>query len=371
MEKNPKLVVFGDNIAYRCGGAEESMFSLLSQLKGIDINIVSRSNISLSKKYIKYQYTNLTEISLTLIKPLPYLQYFLNSIQLNKFSKYFLNGDILFSQGLIAPAAINKFKNPSIYLFRDEINLNICRCYETSLFKKIKFSIRFILQVPFFWYFCYTNKNAIDNSKLLIANSEYVAKKINKIFNKRAFVFYPTIELTKLRNVTLPALEKRYYILLVGDEGKKGISIFRKIARSLHNQKFLVIGKNCINEVVGNISYRQYIQNTLDIYKMAKIVLMPSLWEEAFGRVAVEASTLGIPVLVSNRGGLPETVPSEYVINDYHNIKCWTEKISWILSNYESHSRIMKAYTKKFDNAQQIKLLVNEIYKTTDIKISI
>src|SRR5262249_27173416 len=43
-------------------------------------------------------------------------------------------------------------------------------------------------------------------------------------------------------------------------------------------------------------------------YQVSKIVLMPSFCWESFPRVAVEALINGIPVLGSNRGGLPETL---------------------------------------------------------------
>ena len=42
-------------------------------------------------------------------------------------------------------------------------------------------------------------------------------------------------------------------------------------------------------------------------YAATKLLLMPSLMENA-GFVAMEAMTNGIPVLASNRGGLPETI---------------------------------------------------------------
>jgi len=47
------------------------------------------------------------------------------------------------------------------------------------------------------------------------------------------------------------------------------------------------------------------------LYKLmseAEAVVMPSIWPEPFGRVPVEANRLGIPAVVTNRGGLPETV---------------------------------------------------------------
>jgi len=45
-----------------------------------------------------------------------------------------------------------------------------------------------------------------------------------------------------------------------------------------------------------------------DFYRICRVVLMPSLWRESLGRVAVEAMANGIPMLASDRGALPETL---------------------------------------------------------------
>ena len=45
-----------------------------------------------------------------------------------------------------------------------------------------------------------------------------------------------------------------------------------------------------------------------DFYRVSRVVLVPSLWRESLGRVAVEAMANGIPVLASDRGALPETL---------------------------------------------------------------
>ena len=45
-----------------------------------------------------------------------------------------------------------------------------------------------------------------------------------------------------------------------------------------------------------------------DFYRVSRMVLMPSLWRESFGRVAAEALLNGIPVLASRRGALPEVL---------------------------------------------------------------
>jgi glycosyltransferase involved in cell wall biosynthesis len=46
------------------------------------------------------------------------------------------------------------------------------------------------------------------------------------------------------------------------------------------------------------------------VFGMTRILLMPSLWHESGGRAAIEALSLGIPVISTNRGGLPETLGS-------------------------------------------------------------
>jgi len=44
-----------------------------------------------------------------------------------------------------------------------------------------------------------------------------------------------------------------------------------------------------------------------EIYVATRVLVAPSLWQEPAGRVAAEAVLNGIPPLVSDRGGLPET----------------------------------------------------------------
>lgn len=47
------------------------------------------------------------------------------------------------------------------------------------------------------------------------------------------------------------------------------------------------------------------------VYSAADVVIAPSLWEEAFGRVLVEAMMCQTPVIVSRRGGMKELVTAD------------------------------------------------------------
>ena len=53
-------------------------------------------------------------------------------------------------------------------------------------------------------------------------------------------------------------------------------------------------------------------------YATARLLLAPSVWEEAYGRVVPEAQISGIPVLASDRGGLPQAVGPGGILIDAH-----------------------------------------------------
>lgn len=49
-----------------------------------------------------------------------------------------------------------------------------------------------------------------------------------------------------------------------------------------------------------------------DYFALTRILVVPSVWEEPFGRVAAEAMINAIPALVSNRGSLPQVVGGDF-----------------------------------------------------------
>jgi glycosyltransferase involved in cell wall biosynthesis len=49
-----------------------------------------------------------------------------------------------------------------------------------------------------------------------------------------------------------------------------------------------------------------------DYFALTRLLLVPSVWPEPFGRVAAEAMINGIPPLVGTRGALPEVIGGDY-----------------------------------------------------------
>jgi len=80
------------------------------------------------------------------------------------------------------------------------------------------------------------------------------------------------------------------------------------------------------------------------LYERTALLIVPSIWEEAFGRVAVEAHGYGIPVVASRRGGLPDTVGGGgLLVDDYEDPGAWVEAIERVLGDGALYARLSDA----------------------------
>jgi glycosyltransferase involved in cell wall biosynthesis len=203
----------------------------------------------------------------------------------------------------------------------------------------------------------------MKKAALVVANSEYMARRARKVFGIEPVVIYPQIDVQALSAIEMPPLEERPYVLMVGHEEVKGVSIFREIARAMPDHEFMLVGRTTEGERrEGNVTLRGFSEDPVEHYREAGLVLMPSVWEEGFGMVSVEAAALGIPSIVSARGGLPETVPlKECVVRDFRRPDAWVERIEHVLANYDAFSLAASAHAEKLDMRKQFGELRQEI----------
>jgi glycosyltransferase involved in cell wall biosynthesis len=144
------------------------------------------------------------------------------------------------------------------------------------------------------------------------------------------------------------------YVTFVNPQPNKGLYIFARIAEVLGRRRpdiplLVVEGRSHTawrtdtGIELGQLSNLTTIVSgpAQEFYAVTKLLLMPSLWNESFGLVAAEAMLIGIPVLASNRGALPETlgnagflfdIPDRYtpetrIVPTADEVKPWVETI--------------------------------------------
>ena len=66
---------------------------------------------------------------------------------------------------------------------------------------------------------------------------------------------------------------------------------------------------------LANLNRMANTPDSRDFYRVSRVVLMPSLWRESLGRVAMEAMANGIPVLAMVIGGSHEALTTATASN--------------------------------------------------------
>lgn len=181
---------------------------------------------------------------------------------------------------------------------------------------------------------------------------------------------------------------KKEYVTMINPVGAKGVSIFAKLAKVCQKEmpevKFLTINtRSSFKESLSKLHDKydpQLIPFTLEdfpnvfmvdtqkdmrpIYAITSVLLAPSLWFEAWGRVATEAIYNNIPVLCSKSGGLAEAfagggisldVP-EHCKRDYYSLPTDEEIKPWVAALKEL---LDHKYDQKVEEARQELIKLN------------
>jgi glycosyltransferase involved in cell wall biosynthesis len=121
--------------------------------------------------------------------------------------------------------------------------------------------------------------------------------------------------------------ESRAFVTFVHPARHKGLYLFARLADMLGRRRpdipVLVVQSGhtagSLNAIAG-VDFSAYPQIMAappvpvpaDYFALTRILLVPSIWEEPFGRVAAEAMINGIPPLVSDRGALPHVIGGDF-----------------------------------------------------------
>ena len=166
--------------------------------------------------------------------------------------------------------------------------------------------------------FAYDSRGAfVDTAGVLVPTDfcrRFYARRIGLECTTIPYPYYPP-------RVVAPDPAPRY-LTFVNPVPAKGVTVFARIAAELDRRRpdipLLVVeargkadGLADAGLDLSGLSNLHRMANTTDprdFYRVSRAVLMPSLWLENGGLVAREAMANGLPVLASDRGGLPETL---------------------------------------------------------------
>ena len=94
------------------------------------------------------------------------------------------------------------------------------------------------------------------------------------------------------------------------------------------------------------LGFRKHSE-VLNNFNKTSITVVCSRWEEPFGRTSLEAASRGCAVIISNRGGLPETVTNAIIMRKL-NIQNLYNSIERLIKNSNQRKKLQFNSKKNF-----------------------
>ncbi len=222
----------------------------------------------------------------------------------------------------------------------------------------------------------------LKNVDKIIFISEWVKKRFFKdlpiLSDNKTQVIYHSIDPVKVK------VKKKKYIIFVGKLNEsKGYDLYCKSMFKILNKnndwKAYSIGeekrfqnfpthKRHLN--LGQITHSK----VLDFLSKSEIAVIPSRWEEPFGRTALEASSRGCATIISNTGGLAET--TDYAIKlNVLNVNNIENEVIKLIKNTKFRKNL-QIKSKKFvkhqlkDNSKKIDLMRDSLFPFKNINVN-
>jgi glycosyltransferase involved in cell wall biosynthesis len=173
----------------------------------------------------------------------------------------------------------------------------------------------------------------ISSSKLLICYQSAKKGSLNLINNKKKWVtFVGKLNKAKGYDIFAKAILKvlkknpRWRAKIIGDEKREKIELKHKSA-----------------DVLG---FQEH-EKVLSIFKKTSIAVACSRWEEPFGRTSLEASANGCAVIITDKGGLPETVTNAKILKKL-SVQNLEKALNNLIKNNKNRKIIQKQSIQNF-----------------------
>jgi len=201
--------------------------------------------------------------------------------------------------------------------------------------------------------------NLINSEKLLVIYQSADKPSINFNKKKKWITFVGKLNTAKgydlFGHAIIKILKKftKWYGVVVGDEPRQKLFFQHPRLKKM-----------------GFLNHKK----VLDIYSKTSIAVACSRWNEPLGRTSLEASSRGCAIIISNKGGLPETITHGIILKKLSQKSVYDSIKSLILNSKKMHELQKLSYdnfhhthlsaVKKIDSYREIILKKKFGYKT-------
>jgi glycosyltransferase involved in cell wall biosynthesis len=209
----------------------------------------------------------------------------------------------------------------------------------------------------------------------ILANSQFTAERFCRRFGVRPAVLPPIF-----RRSDYATAANGPMVTFINPVAAKGVDLALEIASLCPQIPFAFVRgwplgfreKVRLRRAVarlGNVELRDHTTDMRTIYRDTRILLVPSQVDETWGRVVTEAQFSGIPVVTSDRGGLPESVgPGGIVLPHDAPTSIWAETVARLWSNPDHYKELSQAALRHaarvdIDPDRQVSMFIDMLHQ--------
>ena len=150
------------------------------------------------------------------------------------------------------------------------------------------------------------------------------------------------------------------------------IKAFKKVLAKAPNAKLMVVGSRWYNqidkdeyfnslieeseEIKDKIIFTGYVypEDMPEIYGLANTLIIPSMWEEPFGVVALEGMAMRVPIISTKSGGLVEVLNADTaILIDRENIIDELECAMLKIKEVQIAEKLVRNARKKLERTRE------------------
>ena len=171
-----------------------------------------------------------------------------------------------------------------------------------------------------------------NSEKLIVIYQSAAKQKINFLKKKKWITFVGKLNMAKGYDIFGKAIIKildkypKWKAIVIGDERRENMIFKHKNLKLLGFQRH---------------------KKVLNTFKETSIAVVCSRWDEPLGRTGLEASSNGCAVIISNRGGLPETITNGIILKDLNEKQLFNE-IDYLIKNNSVRNELQRLSNKNF-----------------------
>ncbi len=239
--------------------------------------------------------------------------------------------------------------------------------------------IHFMYRTIKFYWWLYRFRKLLNNAPLILAISEYVRAKYREFgFDSRKIIVNKWgVDLELFRfNISHKNQTYLNVVYLGGVIYDKGVHILIESFRNINGSVKLEIYGEGEKEYLDflkkkanaspNISFMgRYDHKQIgEILSQTHILVVPSIWEEAYGLVIQEGLAAQIPIIASDVGGIKEQIfdgINGFLVKE-NDITALANKIQYVIDNYDKIKAQLK-YSVSLEGLSQNSEILTQIYE--------